>query len=70
MIIKLNKSFAILILLILINLFISGCTSTKPTSEQDNFSPDSVSNSLVELSNGYIMEYYENGLYELRNSIG
>ena len=70
MIIKLNKSFAILILLILINLFISGCTSTKPTSEQDNFSPDSVSNSLVELSNGYIMEYYENGLYEIRNSIG
>ena len=70
MIIKLNKSFAILITLNLLSLYISGCTSTKPSSDQDNFAPDSVSNLLTELSDGNIVEYYENGLYEYRNSNG
>jgi hypothetical protein len=70
MIIKLNKSFAILIILNLLSLYILGCTSTKPSSDQDNFAPDSVSNLLTELSDGNIVEYYENGLYEYRNSNG
>jgi len=70
MISKLNKSFTILITLNLLSLYILGCTSTKPNSHRDNFAPDSISNLLTELSDGNIVEYYENGLYEYRNSNG
>ncbi|MEA1882133.1 MAG: hypothetical protein U9N31_07020 [Candidatus Marinimicrobia bacterium] len=70
MIIKLNKSFAVIISIYLLCIYISGCTSTKPNSDQDNFAPDSISNLLTELSDGNIVEYYENGLYEHRNSNG
>ena len=65
-----NKSFAFLITLNILSLYILGCTSTKSSSDQDNFAPDSVSNLLTELSDGNIVEYYENGLYEYRNSNG
>jgi len=70
MIIRLNKLFVFLIILNLLSLYILGCTSTKPGSDKDNFAPDSVSNLLTELSDGNIVEYYENGLYEYRNSHG
>jgi len=70
MISKLNKSFTILITLNLLSLYILGCTSTKPNSHGDNYAPDSISNLLTELSDGNIVEYYENGLYEYRNSNG
>jgi len=36
----------------------------------DDFAPDSIANLLVEVENGTIFEYYEDGLYEVRNSMG
>ena len=70
MIHQLIKPFAYLFYLFLFFQIGSGCTSTKTHKPMDDFAPDSIANLLVEVENGTIFEYYEDGLYEVRNSMG
>ncbi|MDP6992000.1 MAG: hypothetical protein QGF89_04845 [Candidatus Marinimicrobia bacterium] len=70
MIHQLIKPFAYLFYLFLFFQIGSGCTSTKTHKPMDDFAPDSIANLLVEVEDGTMIEYFEDGQYEVQNRMG
>ena len=56
--------------ILMVAMIFTGCSSTKPEEQSYNFTPDSISNMVIQLEDDSLFELDNNQLYRVKNVNG
>ena len=59
-----------LIAILMVAIIFTGCSSTKPEDQSYNFTPDSISNMVIQIEDNSLFELDNNQLYRIKNVNG